>query len=122
MPDEVNLDRRTLLAMAAAAAVAAPQVTQAQSVALRPNLPGPYDLVLAGGRVIDPESGLDAVRDVGIAAGRIAAISELPLEGTVRLEAGDQIVAPGFENGCICCSLAGCSDFCSRSVVPVDFQ
>ncbi len=37
-----------------------------------------YDLVLAGGRVMDPESGLDAVRSVGIAAGRVAALSETP--------------------------------------------
>jgi len=33
-----------------------------------------WDLVLRGGRVIDPESGLDAVRDVAVAQGRIAAI------------------------------------------------
>ena len=33
-----------------------------------------WDLVLRGGRVIDPESGLDAVRDVAVAAGRIAAV------------------------------------------------
>ena len=33
-----------------------------------------WDLVLRGGRVIDPESGLDGVRDVAIAAGRIAAV------------------------------------------------
>jgi dihydroorotase len=33
-----------------------------------------YDVVLRGGRVIDPESGLDAVRDVAIADGRVAAV------------------------------------------------
>ena len=33
-----------------------------------------WDLVLRGGRVIDPESGLDAVRDLAVANGRIAAI------------------------------------------------
>ena len=38
-----------------------------------------WDLVLRGGRVIDPESGLDAVRDVAVANGRIAAVgSGLP--------------------------------------------
>ena len=31
----------------------------------------PFDLVLTGGRVIDPESGLDAVRNVGIRDGRV---------------------------------------------------
>lgn len=33
-----------------------------------------WDIVLRGGRVIDPESGLDAVRDVAVAAGRVAEI------------------------------------------------
>ncbi len=39
----------------------------------------PYDLVLSGGRVIDPETRLDAIRNVGVSAGRIAAISASPL-------------------------------------------
>ena len=38
-------------------------------------------LVLKGGRVLDPETGLDAVRDVGIRGGTIKQISEEPLEG-----------------------------------------
>ncbi len=33
-----------------------------------------YDLVIAGGRVIDPESGLDAVRNIGIQGDRIASM------------------------------------------------
>ena len=37
-----------------------------------------WDLVLRGGRVIDPESGLDAVRDVAVADGRIAAVGTGP--------------------------------------------
>ena len=44
---------------------------------------GDWDLVLRGGRVIDPESGLDAVRDVAVAQGRIAAIgTALPTAAT----------------------------------------
>ena len=35
-----------------------------------------YDIVLANGRVIDPASGLDAIRDVAITGGKIAAVSE----------------------------------------------
>lgn len=59
------------------------------------------DLVLAGGRVMDPESGLDAVRDVGIRGDRVVAISASPLderlgEGGVRLEIAGLVVAPGF--------------------------
>lgn len=55
-----------------------------------------YDVVLRGGRVMDPETGLDAVRDVGIAAGRIARISETPLDGTRVIDAAGLVVAPGF--------------------------
>jgi hypothetical protein len=33
-----------------------------------------YDLIIKGGRVIDPSMGLDATRDVAISGGRIAAV------------------------------------------------
>ncbi|MEN8160232.1 MAG: amidohydrolase family protein [Myxococcota bacterium] len=62
-------------------------------------LPAPsraFDLVIRGGRVMDPESGLDAVREVGIRDGRIAALSEEPLEGEAVLRADGLVVAPGF--------------------------
>ena len=55
-----------------------------------------HDVVIAGGRVMDPESGLDAVRYVGILGGKIAAVSEQPLTGTVVLQAAGRVVAPGF--------------------------
>ena len=55
-----------------------------------------YDLVIANGRVMDPESGLDAVRHVGIRGGTIAAISETPLAGTRVIDAASHVVAPGF--------------------------
>ncbi|MGH9673373.1 MAG: amidohydrolase family protein, partial [Bryobacteraceae bacterium] len=55
-----------------------------------------YDVVLTGGRVMDPESGLDAVRDVGITGGRIAAISTTPLTGRARVDVAGAVVAPGF--------------------------
>jgi len=58
--------------------------------------PEPYDLVVKGGRVIDPESGLDAVRDVGIRAGTIAEISETQLQGAAEIDAAGLVVAPGF--------------------------
>jgi N-acyl-D-aspartate/D-glutamate deacylase len=56
----------------------------------------PLDLVIRGGRVIDPASGLDAVRHVGIHDDRIVAISETPLEATRVLDARGLVVAPGF--------------------------
>jgi len=58
--------------------------------------PSTFDLVIRGGRVIDPETGLDAVRDVGITAGRIAAVSPEPLTGSAVIDARGLVVAPGF--------------------------
>ena len=55
-----------------------------------------YDMVIANGRVMDPETGLDAVRNVGITAGKIRAISVEPLKGTTVLDAQGLVVAPGF--------------------------
>jgi dihydroorotase-like cyclic amidohydrolase len=55
-----------------------------------------HDLVLAHGRVMDPASGLDAVRHVGITAGKISAISETPLHGGVVVDVAGRVVAPGF--------------------------
>ena len=55
-----------------------------------------FDVVIAGGRVIDPESGLDAVRHVGIRDGAIAALSESPLSGRTTINASGLVVAPGF--------------------------
>ncbi len=55
-----------------------------------------YEVVLAGGRVIDPESGLDAVRDVGLRGGEIAALSVEPLRGRERVDVTGLVVAPGF--------------------------
>ncbi len=55
-----------------------------------------YDLVIANGRVMDPESGLDAVRNVGIRSGKIAVISTGPLEGKQTIEARGLVVSPGF--------------------------
>ena len=55
-----------------------------------------YDLVIESGRVMDPETGLDAVRNVGVRDGRIARISSEPLKGNRVLHADGLIVAPGF--------------------------
>jgi N-acyl-D-aspartate/D-glutamate deacylase len=55
-----------------------------------------YDVVVEGGRVMDPETGLDAVRNVGILDGRIASISVAPLSGRRVIHAAGLVVAPGF--------------------------
>lgn len=71
------------------------------AVALMPVTPGvaaaePYDLVIANGRVMDPESGLDGLRHLGIRDGVIQAVSETPLRGAQVVDARGLVVAPGF--------------------------
>lgn len=68
----------------------------AHVVAQTPATSTVYDLVIAGGRVIDPESGLDAVRHVGIADGAIRAVSDTPLQSSAVIDARGLVVAPGF--------------------------
>ncbi len=55
-----------------------------------------YDVVIANGRVMDPESGLDAVRNVGIRDGKIREISSGALKGKQTIDAEGLVVAPGF--------------------------
>jgi N-acyl-D-aspartate/D-glutamate deacylase len=55
-----------------------------------------YDLVIEGGRVMDPETGLDAVRNVGIQDGKIVRISSEAMSGRRVARAGGLVVAPGF--------------------------
>jgi dihydroorotase len=56
-----------------------------------------YDLIIKGGRVIDPSVGLDAVRDVAIAAGKIAAVEvQIPGDAADTIDARGKIVAPGL--------------------------
>jgi N-acyl-D-aspartate/D-glutamate deacylase len=79
-----------------------PSETPVQAKAHKPvAVAEPLDLVLAGGRVIDPESGLDAIRHVGIRDGEIVAVSETPLGGKIRdggelLDVTGLVVVPGF--------------------------
>ena len=61
-----------------------------------PALAQTYDLVLANGRVIDPETNLDAVRNVAINGGRIAAISDSPLTGRTTVDVKGLVVTAGF--------------------------
>ncbi|MEY4941003.1 MAG: hypothetical protein RIQ93_2738 [Verrucomicrobiota bacterium] len=55
-----------------------------------------YDLVLTGGRVMDPATGLDAARNVGISGGKIAAISRGALTGKTVINVAGHVIAPGF--------------------------
>jgi N-acyl-D-aspartate/D-glutamate deacylase len=55
-----------------------------------------YDLVLEGGRAMDPETGLDAVRNVGIRDGKIVRIAAGALTGRRVVHVSGLVVAPGF--------------------------
>ncbi len=55
-----------------------------------------FDLVFEGGRVMDPETGLDAVRNVGIRDGKIVRISADTLAGRHVVHVSGLVVAPGF--------------------------
>ncbi len=54
------------------------------------------DVVLRGGRVIDPETGLDAVRDVALAGGRIAGVAALLPPGAAEYDVTGLVVTAGF--------------------------
>src|SRR5207244_4109594 len=89
--EESMLNRRQLLcsSVAAASALATTHVPRAFAAT--------YDIVIKGGRVIDPSVGLDGIRDVAIARGKIAAV-EASITGaaTETIDASGKIVAPGL--------------------------
>ena len=61
-----------------------------------PVMAAPYDLVINSGRVMDPETGFDAVRNVGVADGRIKTITTEAIAGKRVIDASGLVVAPGF--------------------------
>src|SRR5260370_42307646 len=73
----------------------------AAGAALLGNVPGAYaatyDLVIKGGRVIDPSVGLDAERDVAITRGKIAAVeANIAAHAAETIDARGKIGAPGL--------------------------
>src|SRR5262245_50617741 len=56
-----------------------------------------YDLILKGGRVIDPASGLDGIRDVAVSGGRVAAVRPNITEGSLgAIDGRGKLVVPGL--------------------------
>jgi hypothetical protein len=55
-----------------------------------------YDLVILNGRVMDPESGLNAVRNIGVSSGKIETITSQLIQGDEVIDASGLVVAPGF--------------------------
>ena len=76
------LSRRQFLSSAAAGAAILARVPRVFAAS--------YDLIIKGGRVIDPSVRLDAIRDVAISGGRIVAV-----EATIAGDAADTIDARG---------------------------
>ena len=64
-----------------------------------PTLAQDYDLVILNGRVMDPETGLDAVRNVGVKDGKIVAVTTEGMTGAETIDAKGLVVAPGFIDG-----------------------
>jgi len=83
------MNRRQILCAAVAGAAIAARVPKVRAAT--------YDLLIKGGRVIDPSVGLDGVRDVAIAGGRIAAIeANITGDATDTIDARGKVVAPGL--------------------------
>ncbi len=55
-----------------------------------------YDIVVSGARVVDPETGLNDVMNIGIKGSRIATITRDKIEGATEIVATNMIAAPGF--------------------------
>src|SRR4051812_22802256 len=85
----MKLNRRQFLGTAAAGAAVLARIPGARAAT--------FDLVIKGGRVIDPSVGLDGVRDVAIAAGKIVAVeANIAGDATETIDARGKIVAPGL--------------------------
>ena len=55
-----------------------------------------FETVISGGRVIDPDSGFDAIANIGINGDSIRLVSNQPLTGESKIDATGLVVAPGF--------------------------
>lgn len=89
---EPKITRRTFVGSASAAAA----IAGLPAVAWSGRASDDFDLVILGGRVMDPETRYDAVSNVGMKDGRIAAITEQPISGAETIDATGMVVAPGF--------------------------
>ena len=58
-----------------------------------------FDVVILNGRVMDPETNFDGIRNVGVKDGKIAIITEATINGKESIDAKGLVVAPGFIDG-----------------------
>ena len=83
------LNRRQFISAAAAGAAMLTRSTKAFAAK--------YDLIIKSGRVIDPSVRLDAIRDVAISGGRIAAVeASIADDAAETLDAHGKLVVPGL--------------------------
>lgn len=61
-----------------------------------PAIAADYDIIILNGRVMDPETNFDDVRNVGIIDGKIETITEKEITGKETIDATGLVVAPGF--------------------------
>ena len=64
-----------------------------------PAMAADYDVVINNGRVMDPETNFDGVRNVGVKDGKIVIITEDAIKGKETIDASGHVVAPGFIEG-----------------------
>ena len=57
---------------------------------------GSFDIVIKGGQVMDPDSGLDDVRNIGIRGGKIVIVTQDKITGKRIINADGLVVSPGF--------------------------
>ncbi len=96
---QVAKQRPPVAAAAPTSAAATAGQTSPQALAGAPPEPPDthlYDVVITGGRVIDPETRFDRIADVGIDGPTIVAITDKKLNGRMTIDAKDRVVAPGF--------------------------
>ena len=57
-----------------------------------------FDVVLRGGRVVGPDTGVDGVKDIGIRGGKIAAVADHVIAGpgTEVIDVAGKLVIPGM--------------------------
>ena len=85
------VDRRQFIQAVAAGSATLSRILEGRAA------PARYDLIVKGGRVIDPSVRLDGIRDVAIAGGRIAAVeTAISGEAADTMDARGKIVVPGL--------------------------
>jgi dihydroorotase len=83
------MNRRQFVSTATAAFVGIPNVLGAKAAK--------FDLIVKGGRVVDPSRKLNAIRDVAIADGRIVAVkADISADAMETIDARGKLVVPGL--------------------------